>query len=273
MNLTHIDCAISPCPNDTFCFEALLSSQIDTEGLIFSGAFYDIDTLNEMALKEEVPLIKISAALYPHIQDRYTILSSGAAFSINAGPLIICRKDRKVYMEHIEEMTVAVPGLYTSAYAAFRLLFGKPKKTVVIPYHKIAQQVHQSSDIDLGLLIHEARFTFEEHFHGELIPLHDLHHEFKKQHNSSLPLGIIVAHKRLGNTIIQKIDQCIHSSILKALSREKEIVTPFIRHYAQELSDEAIKKHIELYVSDETLSMSESARQALTLFHSACRGT
>ena len=273
MKRETLHCAISPCPNDTYIFEAMASSHIPSDHFQFQFSFYDIDQLNELALLEKYPLIKVSAALYPYISGKYQLLSSGAAFSHNEGPLVIRKKNRQIMPDSGHRYTVATPGLRTSAYTAFCLLYGQPHTTITIPYHSIAQEVARRDDIDFGILIHESRFTFADSSEEALLPVIDLHVEFQKRYQSPLPLGIIVAHKDLGSAAIRHIEEVIQQSLLHAQQRTGPVATEFIKGHAQELSNQAIEKHIALYVTRESLSLSHEALNALRLFHKAAYTT
>lgn len=154
----HLELSISPCPNDTFMFDALLGGRIDCEGLTFAPAFHDIEELNR-ALRGAAPgagpdMSKVSCALLPEIADRYEVLDSGAALGRGNGPLLVRRRGDRTPLRH-----VAVPGLHTTANALLRLLHPEIMERTPVLFSEIAAAVERG-DYDAGVLIHEGRFVF-----------------------------------------------------------------------------------------------------------------
>ncbi len=261
----ELEIAISPCPNDTYAFEALLS---DRSHSLFSlkPSFFDIDTLNQLALEKRYPIIKASAAIYPLVQNDYTYARSGAAFaSSSGGPMVITNKHNINLARDIQKLTVITPGLTTSAYTAFCHLYGVPKRTIQMPYHQIAEALAYHSEYDIGILIHEARTTYDKQFAKLLFPIVDLNHAYQTQNQYPMPLGLILIRNDVPHDVASSFEKALQTSIETAMKREKAI-TPFILRHASDLSQEAILQHIALYVNQDTLAISSSAEKALHFF-------
>ncbi len=183
----HLELSISPCPNDTFMFDALLGGRIDCEGLTFAPAFHDIEELNR-ALRGAAPgagpdMSKVSCALLPEIADRYEVLDSGAALGRGNGPLLVRRRGDRTPLRH-----VAVPGLHTTANALLRLLHPEIMERTPVLFSEIAAAVERG-DYDAGVLIHEGRFVFGDR---NLERVADLGEEWEARTGLPLPLGAIV---------------------------------------------------------------------------------
>ncbi len=186
----HLELSISPCPNDTFMFDALLGGRIDCEGLTFAPAFHDIEELNR-ALRDAAPgagpdMSKVSCALLPEIADRYEVLDSGAALGRGNGPLLVRRRGDRTPLRH-----VAVPGLHTTANALLRLLHPEIMERTPVLFSEIAAAVERG-DYDAGVLIHEGRFVFGDR---NLERVADLGEEWEARTGLPLPLGAIVVRR------------------------------------------------------------------------------
>src|SRR5690554_6763079 len=149
----------SPCPNDTFIFDALIHNKIDTEGLEFDVSFDDVETLNQKVFRAELDISKISFHAYAYALENYILLNSGSALGFRVGPLLIS-KDPQLNAKNIEleKLKVAIPGKYTTANFLLGLAFPQLKNKVVCSFSEIEGMLLRE-EVDLGLIIHENRFT------------------------------------------------------------------------------------------------------------------
>ena len=147
----------SPCPNDTFIFDALAHHKIDTEGLEFEVIFADVEQLNKWALQGKLDITKISYNAFTNCVNDYALLDSGSALGNNCGPLLI-KKPNTIFTK---ESKIAIPGKYTTANMLFNIAFPNHKNKVELLFSEIEDEVINGS-IDVGLIIHENRFTYED---------------------------------------------------------------------------------------------------------------
>ncbi len=244
---------ISPCPNDTFMFDALINGRIDTLGMTFDVEYYDIEELNRRSMLGEADVSKISCAVLPHIKQHYTLCDSGAALGHGNGPLLVRRKGTS---EHINK--IAVPGVHTTANALIGRLFPEIKERTPILFSQIAQRVN-SGEFDAGVLIHEGRFTYHEH---DLSLIADLGLLWEERTRLPLPLGGIVMHNNMTSQHKKLFTSLLRQSIEYAFqnplaSRE------FIKEHAQEMDDEVISSHIKLFVNEYSLSLGDEGYVAI----------
>lgn len=251
--MTKLRLAISPCPNDTFMFHALVHRLVDCEGLAFEVEYHDIEELNRGAMATEADVSKISCAVLPALKKDYSLLDSGAALGRGNGPLLVKRKGFE------GELTrVAVPGEYTTANALVSGLFPLIEERVPMLFSEIAQAVEQGK-FDGGVLIHEGRFVYERR-NLELVA--DLGVEWERMTDLPLPLGGIVVRKALGEELKSKVERVLRRSIEYAFANPLAS-RDYIKMYARELEDDVIDKHIALFVNDFSLSLGEDGRRAI----------
>lgn len=245
---------ISPCPNDTFIFHAMLHSLVETEGLDFGVEFHDIETLNEMATRGEADVVKASVAVADRIA--YTMLDSGAALGYGNGPIVVAlgSNDRPQTTHKI----VAIPGLNTTAALLFRRYFPEHTTLKPMPFNTIASAV-KNGQVDMGVLIHEGRFTYAE---LGLEKIADLGELWQNEMQMPIPLGAIYAKNTLGEPTIKKVERIICRSTLYAM-QNGEASACFVRAHAQELAPHVLKNHIDYFVNDFTLSLGAKGRQSI----------
>jgi 1,4-dihydroxy-6-naphthoate synthase len=246
---------ISPCPNDTFAFHALL------HGLTPSPAelevrLRDVEALNRSALRGELDVTKVSCAVLPRILDRYVVLRSGGALGRGCGPLLVARRGAR--LEELRSARIAVPGLDTTASLLLRL-FGhglpEPEELVYsdIP-HAVASGVY-----DAGVIIHESRFTYRE---MGLTRVVDLGAWWEEDTGLPIPLGVIVARRQLGSTLLLELETAIGASVRHA-RRAPADSREYVRRHAQEMDLSVIERHIGLYVNDFTERVGAEGERAL----------
>jgi len=245
-----VSLAISPCPNDTFVFDAWIHKKIDAP--FYPKTHYaDVQQLNTLAPSNSFDVIKLSAFAYPKVSDAYKILPVGAAIAPFA-PKLVAKSSFS--LDQILEMCVAIPGLDTTAYLLMQLFLPKPKKILVIGYDKIVDAI-QKGICDAGVIIHETRFTFSD---AGLFELCDLGAFF----GPLIPLGLIAVKRSCSDTLMQQITTSIQASIAHA-KKEPHCSFSFVQKMSQEKNPEVIYAHIDAFVNDETYSLSHKGKAAL----------
>jgi 1,4-dihydroxy-6-naphthoate synthase len=247
----------SPCPNDTYIFDALVHKKVDTEGLEFEYFMADVEKLNGEAFAEKPDVTKLSFHAFLHLAGRYLLLDSGAALGFGAGPLVISKNLKN--FEELKGKTVAIPGFYTTANLLFSLAINKAdvnKKELL--FSEIENAI-LSGEADAGVIIHESRFTYQLKGLNKLI---DLGEYWEQLTGSPVPLGGITAHRRLGSEVIGKVNRSIHRSVEYANSHKGEL-NEFIRYNAREMDDSVMQKHIDLYVNEFSVSLGMQGKHAV----------
>ena len=243
---------ISPCPNDTFAFDALINRRLEHD-FDLAVEYHDIEVLNEGVLRGEPDLSKISYAVYPLISERYILLDSGSALGRGNGQLLVRRKG-----ETDKIRKVLSPGLNTTANALLMRYFPDVEEVEQRLFSEIAEAVERG-EADAGVLIHEGRFVYERR-NLELVA--DLGKLWEKETNLPLPLGAIVAKRELGQETISKFEKLLSESVRYAFENPL-LSRDFVKEHAQELEDEVIDKHIALFVNDYTISLGDEGRKAV----------
>lgn len=273
--------AFSPCPNDTFIFDALVNQKIDTKGLSFEVFLEDVQTLNEWALEGRMDFSKISYGVWNKVNQAYQLLNSGGALGKGVGPLLITSPNAAVTntntqhvfsashlytAEAINNMTIAIPGENTTAHLLFSLAYPNATKKVFKIFHEIENAV-LTGEVDAGVIIHENRFTYEAKGLKKII---DLGAYWEETQQLPIPLGGIIAKKTIDPAIIQEVDALIKQSIEYAFANYPT-VAPYVIEHAQEMSEEVMRQHINLYVNNFSLNLGPEGLQAvekLTKIHS-----
>ena len=244
---------ISPCPNDTFAFDALINGRIENCVGELNVEYHDIEVLNEGVLASVPDISKISYSVYPKIADRYALLDSGSALGRGNGQLLVRRKGESAPLRR-----VASPGVNTTANALLMRYFPDVEEIVPMLFSEIAAAVERG-DVDAGVLIHEGRFVYERR-NLELVA--DLGKLWEGETNLPLPLGAIVAKRSLGEEVIKKFEKLLSESVRYAFDHPL-LSRGFVKEHAQELEDDVIDKHISLFVNDYTLSLGDEGRKAV----------
>lgn len=247
---------ISPCPNDTFMFDAIINKRIDTEGLDFDIQFLDIECLNQNIINDTtIDISKISYAILPLISSNYTVLDSGSALGFGNGPLLVSREKN---LELNNKIKLATPGEHTTANLLINKLFPEIKNKSYELFSTIAESVKRGK-YDAGVLIHEGRFTYQNQ---GLHLISDLGQEWEKQTQLPLPLGAIVVNKNLDVALARKINNILRQSILYA-QQNPEASYDFIKSHAQEMDKKVIRDHINMFVNEFSVSLNSKGRKAV----------
>jgi 1,4-dihydroxy-6-naphthoate synthase len=257
----------SPCPNDTFIFDALVNKKIDTGGFEFEVVLEDVQTLNEWALESRLDISKISYGVLASVLPNYILLNSGGALGKGAGPLLITKYDVK-NTETVDDMLVAVPGKNTTAHVLFSLAFPQVKQKKFMIFSQIEDAV-LSGEVDAGVIIHENRFTYEE---KGLKKIMDLGEFWENETGFPIPLGGIVMKREIQEPIRQKIDELIKKSLEYAFLHYPE-VSDYVKQHAQEMEEKVMRQHIDLYVNNYSLQLGNDGRAAIQQFLSVLERT
>ncbi|TCK82999.1 menaquinone biosynthesis family protein [Albibacterium bauzanense] len=253
----------SPCPNDTFIFDALIHKKIDTEGIDFDVFFDDVETLNKKVFKNEPDISKLSFHAFAYAVENYALLDAGSALGHGVGPLLISSDKKltdKEYINQHKDLTVGIPGEFTTANFLLGLAFPVLKNKKILVFSEIESALLNNS-IDLGLIIHENRFTYQDKGLHKIIDLGDY---WEKETGLPIPLGGIVINRRIDPKIQSTVGKLIRRSIEFAFENPKSALD-FIKSHAQEMNEEVMYKHIDLYVNDYSVSLGAKGREAVDL--------
>jgi 1,4-dihydroxy-6-naphthoate synthase len=253
----------SPCPNDTFIFDAMVHGKIDTEGMAFNYVLADVEELNQKAFRGELDITKLSFHAFLHLAEKYVLLQSGAALGSNAGPLLISKTP--VALPDLIGKRIGIPGINTTANLLLSLAAPQLSDKVEILFSDIEQAV-SDGEIDAGLIIHESRFTYQQ---KGLFKVADLGEFWEEKTHSPIPLGGIVARRNFSGDTIHKIERVLKRSVEFAVANPGSSM-PFVRANAREMDEAVMKKHIELYVNEYSVQLGPAGRKAvLRLFSEA----
>lgn len=248
----------SPCPNDTFIFDALVNHKIDTCGLDFEVVLEDVQTLNEWAKEGRLDISKISYGVLPLVLERYTVLNSGGALGKGVGPLLIARAAMDAAAGTVNPLRVVIPGVNTTAHILFSLAYPEARNKQFRVFREIENMVLDRT-ADLGVIIHENRFTYQDKGLHKLV---DLGEYWEQQTGVPIPLGGIVIRRSADKTLALKIDTLIRNSIDYAFAHYPQL-SDYVKQHAQEMSEEVMRQHIDLYVNNYSLDLGEDGRKAV----------
>lgn len=248
----------SPCPNDTFIFDALVNGKIDTEGLEFDVQLGDVETLNTKAFNAELDITKLSYHAFAYVADHYQLLHSGSALGKNCGPLLIAKKEIPNLKTQIQNLSIAIPGKYTTANFLLGIAFPEAVNKKEMVFSQIENAVLQD-EVDAGLIIHENRFTYQAKGLEKLI---DLGEFWEQKTNLPIPLGGIAIRKNIPSEVKIKVEKLIRKSIEFAF-QNPEASKSYVKSHSQEMEDDVIKSHIDLYVNNYSIDLGETGVSAL----------
>ncbi|MDI9885973.1 1,4-dihydroxy-6-naphthoate synthase [Streptomyces sp. HNM0645] len=256
--MSKIKIAYSPCPNDTFVFDAWAHGRVPGAPRL-DVTFADIDITNGMAERGEFDVLKVSYAVLPYVLDEYALLPCGGALGRGCGPLVLTREPGA----DLSDATVAVPGERSTAYLLFRLwaadvLPEGVSRVVVLPFHEIMPAVRDGK-VDAGLVIHEARFTYQEY---GLNCLADMGDHWESTTGLPIPLGAIIAKRSLGPELLDLLAESARTSVRMAWD-DPLASRPYVMEHAQEMDPVVADQHIGLYVNEFTADLGEAGYAAV----------
>ncbi|MFF8993277.1 1,4-dihydroxy-6-naphthoate synthase [Streptomyces sp. NPDC014983] len=276
MTSEPLQIAYSPCPNDTFVFDALAHGRVPGAPAL-DVTFADIDITNGMAERGEFDVLKVSYAVLPYVLGEYALLPCGGALGRGCGPLVLTREAGA----DLTGRTVAVPSETSTAYLLFRLWAadvvgaetggsagssvegggrraGGVGEIVVMPFHEIMPAVRDGK-VDAGLVIHEARFTYQDY---GLRKLADMGEHWERTTGLPIPLGAIVAKRSLGAETLKRLAESVRASV-RAAWDDPEVSRPYVMAHAQEMDPAVADQHIGLYVNEFTADLGEDGYAAI----------
>jgi 1,4-dihydroxy-6-naphthoate synthase len=276
----NLSLGFSPCPNDTFIFDAMIHQKIDTEGLSFEVVFDDVETLNQKAFRADLDITKLSFHAYAYLTENYVLLHAGSALGFGVGPLLICNNEDYISTDNLQNLSphpiaigssdirplssdlkIGIPGKYTTANFLLSTAFPEAKNKIEMKFFEIESAL-LNNQIDLGVIIHENRFTYQDKGLKKIIDLGEYWEDLTK---GPIPLGGIMIKRSLPEEIKQKVNRIIRRSVEYAFDHPDSGLD-FIRSLSQEMSTEVIKKHIDLYVNKFSIDLGEVGRKAVETF-------
>lgn len=255
----------SPCPNDCFMFDAIVNERIDLEGLDFSIRMADVEALNTSAFAGDADVTKLSYHAYAYCTADYVLLAAGSALGRNCGPLLISRRQISPDEVAAGQLRIAIPGQYTTANFLLGLAFPKARDRTALLFSEIEGALLDGR-YDAGLIIHENRFTYQAKGLKKII---DLGEFWERETGTPIPLGGIVIKRSLPDDTKRTVSRVLRRSVEYAFAH-RQASLPFVREHAQEMSDDVMYRHIDLYVNEYSVDLGEEGRRAVkTLFDKA----
>jgi 1,4-dihydroxy-6-naphthoate synthase len=249
---------ISPCPNDTYIFDAMLHGKIDTEGLEFMPRLEDVETLNQLAIEGSLDISKVSYGVVFQLLHQYRILEAGSALGKGVGPLFVSKNIGHDEEIDFSKIRVALPGINTTAHLLFSLAYPEIKNKTFVPFHVIEDMVI-NDEVDAGVIIHENRFTYQQKGLNKLSDLGDV---WEKRTGAPIPLGGILVRRLFDLDLATKINRVINRSLAFA-NDHADALPAFVTENAKEMNEEVMRNHISLYVNEFSLALGQEGRLAV----------
>lgn len=251
-----IHLGISTCPNDTFAFDALMRQCVDWRGLDFRVELMDIQELNDRLFAGDFDVAKTSFHAALRLTRETIVMPSGSALGFGVGPLLLSATPGQRPVSS-QQLTLC-PGEHTTATLLMHLFYPRMTRVQQTVFSEIMPQL-KAGDADFGVCIHEGRFTWQSEGLGLV---EDLGTRWENETSLPLPLGGLVARRRLPSQTMQTVQAVIHDSLLHALS-DRDSALPMMRRHAQEFDDDVLMKHVDLYVNDWTVQLGQKGENAL----------
>jgi len=248
----------SPCPNDTFIFDALVHGKIDTGEIQFEPILEDVETLNEWALEGKLDITKLSFPAFFTARNTYQLLDAGSALGQGVGPLLVSKENTSLTPDQINQRKVLLPGSNTTAHLLFSLAFPAATKKEFLIFSAIEEALQRDSQL-LGVLIHENRFTYEKKGLKKII---DLGSYWEENWKVPIPLGGIAIKRSFKHSLKKQLEDWIRSSLALAWTNYPQL-SPYVQLHAQEMEEDVMRKHITLYVNDYSRSLGQEGRHAI----------
>ena len=271
--MTPIHLGISTCPNDTFAFHGILAGKVDPRGLDFQVELLDVEELNRRLFDGDFDVAKASFHAALRLRGDLGVLPVGAALGFGVGPLLLAARPGTHPRDPVSEpgvgprpARVLCPGAHTTAALLYGLFHAGEGTVEQVVFSDIMPAL-ESADADFGVCIHEGRFTWRAH---GLALVEDLGSVWEEATGTPLPLGGILARHALGPETIRTVTDVIRDSLAHARAHRAETV-PTMRRYAQELSDDVMFQHVDLYVNDWTTDLGDTGRAALEMLDRQAR--
>jgi len=252
--------AFSPCPNDCFMFDAIVHRRVDLEGLEFDVRLADVEALNKAAFAGEVDVTKLSYHAYAYCARDYVLLDAGSALGRNCGPLLISK--RTISQDDVASgaLRIAIPGKYTTANFLLGLAFPAARNKIELLFSDVEGAVLDGY-VDAGLIIHENRFTYAARGLKKIV---DLGEFWEGTTGAPIPLGGIVIRRSLPDDVKQIVNRLVRRSVEYAFAHRGASL-PYVREHAQEMREDVMYQHIDLYVNDYSIDLGPDGRRAVEL--------
>src|SRR5689334_20626824 len=253
----------SPCPNDTFIFDALVNKKIDTGELEVKAVLEDVETLNQWTLQGKLDITKLSFPAFFQSMDKYTLLNAGSALGKVVGPLLVAKKEfvddgMQFRRNSINECSIALPGINTTAHLLFSYAWPDAKNKNFMIFSAIEDAVVKGQT-ELGVIIHENRFTYQQKGLGKVMDLGEYWEEKKKV---PIPLGGIAIKRNIDPKIAKQVDQLIRKSLEYSFAHYP-MITDYVKQHSQAMEENVMRQHINLYVNDYSLALGKDGKDAI----------
>ncbi|MDZ4807695.1 MAG: 1,4-dihydroxy-6-naphthoate synthase [Bacteroidota bacterium] len=252
----------SPCPNDTFIFDALVNKKIDTGEFEFDTVLADVETLNQWALEGKLDITKLSFPAFFKSLDHYTLLNAGSALGKGVGPLLITDSQTELTDDEINQASIALPGANTTANLLFTLAYPQATDKTFMLFSAIEDAL-VNKETDLGVIIHENRFTYQQ---KGLKKVRDLGQYWEQRMELPLPLGGIAINQSIKRSAALKVNELIRKSLEFAFTNYP-LITDYVKQHSQEMSEEVMRQHIDLYVNNYSLDLGDDGKLAIESLH------
>lgn len=252
----------SPCPNDTFIFDALVNNKIDTEGFEFDVFLEDVETLNRWALEGKLDITKLSFPAFFRSLEHYTLLNAGSALGKGVGPLLITDSQTELTDDEINQASIALPGANTTANLLFTFAYPDAKDKTFMLFSAIEDAL-VNKETDLGVIIHENRFTYQQ---KGLKKVRDLGEYWEQKMELPLPLGGIAINQSVKRSVALKVNELIRKSLEFAF-KNYPLITDYVKEHSQAMSEEVMRQHIDLYVNNHSIDLGDEGKLAIDSLH------
>jgi len=252
----------SPCPNDTFIFDALVNKKIDTGEFEFDTVLADVETLNQWALEGKLDITKLSFPAFFKSLDHYTLLNAGSALGKGVGPLLITDSQTELTDDEINQASIALPGANTTANLLFTLAYPQATDKTFMLFSAIEDAL-VNKETDLGVIIHENRFTYQQ---KGLKKVRDLGQYWEQRMELPLPLGGIAINQSIKRSAALKVNELIRKSLEFGFTNYP-LITDYVKQHSQEMSEEVMRQHIDLYVNNYSLDLGDDGKLAIESLH------
>ncbi len=250
----------SPCPNDTFIFDALINKKIDTGDLEFEAVLEDVETLNKWAIEDKLDITKLSFPAFFQSLENYILLSAGSALGKGVGPLLIAKNAATA--EQAAQSSIAIPGVHTTANLLLNFAFPTATNKKPMLFSSIEDAV-LNGETAMGVIIHENRFTYAQ---KGLHKVMDLGEYWEEKMNTPIPLGGIAISQSVKRSVAVRVNELIRKSLEYAFANYP-VITDYVKQHSQTMSEEVMRQHIDLYVNNYSLDLGGQVREAiLTLY-------
>jgi 1,4-dihydroxy-6-naphthoate synthase len=252
----------SPCPNDTFIFDALVNNKIDTAGFEFDVILADVETLNQWALEGKLDITKLSFPAFFRSLQFYTLLNAGSALGKGVGPLLITDSVQEITDDEINQASIALPGIHTTANLLFSYAYPDAIDKKFMLFSAIEDALI-NKETDLGVIIHENRFTYQQ---KGLHKVKDLGEYWEEKMELPVPLGGIAINQSIKRSTAIKVNELIRKSLEFAF-KNYPAIPDYVKQHSQEMSEDVMRQHIDLYVNNFTLDLGDEGKLAIESLH------